>query len=225
MDGVVRLWDAKTLEPIGARVAHKTGADGKPVPYQVWSVAFNDDGSQLVTGSGIDATGRENSFVQLWNVRPLSVNGPSMDAHAQAIYSVAFSPDGHQVASGGRDATLRLWDINTRQPQSAPMSIGQNPVLSLAFAHQQPWLATGGEDGKVRLWDISTGTPQPIGTPLEGHKNWVFSVAFNPNDRRILSGSGDGNLHLWLTPAKLADVICSKIISDLCEKQRPVADT
>ncbi|HKP40677.1 TIR domain-containing protein [Mycobacterium sp.] len=223
MDGVVRLWDAKTLEPVGARVAHKTGTDGE-LPYQVWSVAFSDDGSQLVTGSGDDSKGTKTSLVQLWNVRPLSENGRAMDAHAESIYSVAFSPDGHQVASGGRDGTLSLWDINSRQQQSAPMSIAQNPLLSVAFAHHQPWIATGGDDGKVRLWDISTGTPQPIGTPLEGHKNWVFSVAFSPNDGRILSGSGDGNLHLWLTPAKLADVICSKIISDLCKNPRPVAD-
>jgi WD40 repeat protein len=219
MDAVVRLWDARTLEPIGVRVAHKIGPDGMPVPYQVWSVAFNDDSSQVVTGSGFDRNRGDNSLVQLWNVRPLSENGAPMDAQTGSFFSVAFSPEGGRVASAGRDGALRLWDVKTRQQQSAPIGIGQNPVLSLAFAHQHPWIATGAQDGKVRLWDISGGTPQPIGTPLEGHKDWVYSVAFSPNDDRIVSGSGDGNLHLWSAPAKLPDVICSKLTTNMSHQQ------
>jgi WD40 repeat protein len=140
-----------------------------------------------------------------------------MDAHAGTIYSVAFKGD--RVASGGYDGTLRLWDVKTRQPQSAPIGIGQNPVLSLAFANHHPWIATGGEDEMVRLWDISSGTPQPLGAPLEGHKNWVYSVAFSPNNDQIVSGSGDGNLHLWSPPAKLEDLICSKLTTNMSKQQ------
>jgi WD40 repeat protein len=220
MDAVVRLWNARTLEPIGARVAHKTGADGKPLPYQVWSVAFSDDdNTQLVTGSGPDPEGGTNSLLQLWNARPLSENGAPVDAHAGRLNSVAFSPQGRWVASAGDDGTLRLWDVKTRQPLSAPIGIGQNPVLSLAFAHKHPWIATGGQDGKVRLWDISSGTPQPTDTPLEGHKDGVHSVVFSPSDDRILSGSQDGNLHLWSPPANVADVICSKLPSNMTKQQ------
>jgi WD40 repeat protein len=212
------LWDARTLEPIGARVAHKTGADGKPLPYQVWSVAFGDDDT-LVTGSGPDPDGGTNSLLQLWNAQPLSQKDDPMDAHAGRLNGVAFSSDGRWVASAGDDGTLRLWDVKTRRPLSNPISIGQNPVLSLAFAHKHPWMATGGEDGKLRLWDVSSSTPEPIDTPLEGHKDWVNSVVFSPNDDRILSGSTDGNLHLWSPPANVADVICSKVSSNMTQQQ------
>jgi WD40 repeat protein len=218
MDAVVRLWDARTLEPVGVRVAHKTGPDGRPSPYQLWSVAFSADNRQLVTGSGAGLNG-PNSLLQLWNVRPLSENGEPMDAHAGIIYSVAFNPQGDRVAFGADDGTMGLWDVKTRQPQSTPISIGQNPILSLAFAHAHPWIATGGEDQLVRLWDISSGTLQPIGAPLAGHKNWVYSVAFSPHDDQILSGSGDGSLHLWTPPANVEDLICSKLSSNISKQQ------
>lgn len=36
--------------------------------------------------------------------------------HSEAVLSVAFSPDGQQLASGSGDTTVRLWDIYTQTP-------------------------------------------------------------------------------------------------------------
>jgi WD40 repeat protein len=47
----------------------------------------------------------------------------------------------------------------------------------------------------VRVWDAKTG--MPIGKPLAGHEDVVFSVAFSPDDQRIVSGSRDKTLRIW----------------------------
>jgi WD40 repeat protein len=36
-----------------------------------------------------------------------------LQGHDQGLFSVAFSPDGHRLASGSRDDTIKLWDVQT----------------------------------------------------------------------------------------------------------------
>ena len=44
----------------------------------------------------------------------------------------------------------------------------------------------------MRIWDASTG--QPVGVPLKGHTNWVYSVSWSPNGLTLASASGDGTV-------------------------------
>jgi WD40 repeat protein len=48
-------------------------------------------------------------------------------------------------------------------------------------------LSAGGEDGTIRLWDVSTGVEI---RRLTGHTGGVRTMAFSPDGRRALSGSG-----------------------------------
>ena len=45
------------------------------------------------------------------------------------------------------------------------------------------------------MWDAETGAS--VGTPLEGHRNWVNSVAYSPDGRHIISGSYDKTIRIW----------------------------
>ena len=49
-------------------------------------------------------------------------------------------------------------------------------------------------DDTVKLWDVTTGTN--IAT-LQGHTDWVNSVAFSPDGTTLASGSWDNKVKLW----------------------------
>src|SRR5262249_30257293 len=65
----------------------------------------------------------------------------------------------------------------------------------LAFSHDGTKLATAHEgDMKVRLWDVSS---RQLLREFAGHLAGVFSVAFTPDDRTLVSADGDGAIRFW----------------------------
>jgi WD40 repeat protein len=99
-NGDVALLDAATLEEQATVTAHTASVN---------SVAFNSDGSLLVSG-GDDA----NAYV--WEVSAaLSGDAPVepqlLTGHFDSVTDVAFSPDDGLIATLSDDNAIRLWGI------------------------------------------------------------------------------------------------------------------
>ena len=74
-------------------------------------------------------------------------------AGAEAIRSMAFSPDGTTLALGLRDGTVKLWDVATTQDIATLRH--STEVESVALSADGTTLALGSLDGTVLLWDMS----------------------------------------------------------------------
>ncbi|RPE38927.1 WD40 repeat protein [Streptomyces sp. Ag109_O5-1] len=124
-----------------------------------------------------------------------------LSGHSQAVYAVAFSPDGRTLATGAGDDTIRLWSLADPAhpvPLGKPLTGHTDWVYWLQFSPDGHTLASASRDRTARLWDVRDPLhPRALGKPLTGHYNYVFSVSFNHDGRILATASQDHTVRLW----------------------------
>ncbi|MEO7193786.1 MAG: TIR domain-containing protein [Pseudonocardiaceae bacterium] len=123
----------------------------------------------------------------------------TLTGHTGVVFAVAFSPDGHTLATASEDNTAALWDITDRaHPARTAILTGYTgPVVVVVFSPDGHTLATASNDSTAVLWDI-TDRAHPARTAiLTGHTGPVGAVAFSPDGHTLATGSDDHTAVLW----------------------------
>ena len=178
-DKTVRIWDPVDGRELGVLKGHRG---------QVEAVAFHPHRSLLVSGGGPN-----NRYVRVWDVAEMAeIFSLLVEAD---VNDITFSADGQFLAFGGTgsDNPIRVWDM-MRQEYVAIIRSGDAwfGSLALAFAPDAQALVWTSVDRSVRVWYPS----RLMGRQL-GHVAGVSAAAFGPWRRRLVTGTRDGELHVW----------------------------
>src|SRR5947207_2395494 len=76
--------------------------------------------------------------------------------HTSSVFGVAWSPDGHRIASASLDGTVQVWDDTTGN-HSLIYHGHAGPVFTAAWSPDGKFIASGGYDKTVQVWDATTG--------------------------------------------------------------------
>ena len=176
-DSSARLWDAETGRVLRTLKGHT---------HQVNAVAFAPDGRRFLTGS-------EDHAVRLWDAQIGQQLFMRRNRASAPVKSVAYSPNGTRLLSGGH-AGVRVLDAQTGEQKFVFNGHGKAGVHAVAFAPDGQRILTGSHDQTARLWDAQTGKELLL---LKGHTNYVTAVAFAPEGKRVLTGSLDQTARVW----------------------------
>ncbi len=117
----------------------------------------------------------------------------TLSGHVNTIKSMAFSPDGNILASGGFDNVVKLWDVNTGNLKK---DLGEHSdcIRAVVFSQEGTMLASSSYDGTIKLWDL---TKESLISTLNGHSGDILSLAIDSEGRILASGSSDNTIKLW----------------------------
>jgi WD40 repeat protein/serine/threonine protein kinase len=203
---------ALALSADGSRLATADGSTGRGRPHHIviWNVSdptsplrlprevagheqaivaldFSSDGALLASAS-------RDHTLRVWDTES-GLLLHALGGHRGQLLSLAFQPERARLVSGGFDESVRLWDTQTGAELVALQRLGSH-VGAVSFSADGQLLAIGLGDGGLSLHDAAS-----LDTlhELLGHMGGIASVAFHPDQPRLVSASEDGTIRVWDT--------------------------
>jgi mono/diheme cytochrome c family protein len=176
----VQLIDAVTRQPARAL---------RDIAGKVNALVFSPDGAMLFAAAGDAGIG---GIAYQWRVSDGALMR-KFEGHTDALYALALSPDGRQLATGSYDQKIKLWDVTTGA-ELKTLKGHNGGVFGLSFRPDGKVLASASADRTVKLWDVATG--QRLDTFSQPLKEQT-AVAFAPDGKTVAAAGADNRIRVW----------------------------
>ena len=190
-DNTVKLWDLRA--PRGESLKEIRSIS---LTRRVSSIAFSPDGQLLAIG--------QDNGIALYDPASGKPVHPFKRTPAP-VPSVAFHPGRPLlISSGASDPAVKVWDVAAADFNfEIRHNANPNPCVAISpdgrlIATPQPDRAGDHTDHTVKVWSVDwdAKTCTEFRT-LNGHRGFVWKVAFGPDGRYLASGSWDSTIKVW----------------------------
>ncbi len=171
-------------------------------------IALSKDGNYII-GAG------NNGKIYMYDINNAYSESVIYDNKIKVL-NIAIS-DNNVVALGDESGIIKMFKLFGNEP--AIRLVGHSsPIEDLKFSTDGRFLASASRDKTVRLWNRNNPTAQPI--TLKDHPDWVFTVAFSPDNSQVLAGTKEQVVRAWPTNIEvMADKICGKINTNMTQDE------
>jgi RNA polymerase sigma factor (sigma-70 family) len=193
----IQLWDTATGQKVHKFQTHLLRELLLPgEECGILALAFAPDGQTL-------ASGNRHGTIRFWDVndgteRRVEAGSPRFTgSHSGYVSSLAFSPDGKFLVSGGGvDQSVRLWESKTGK-QIQKWQGHTDHVDDVIFSPDGRTLVSSSMDNTVRLWDAAGGKQL---RQLDGPQSSAAHAArFSPDGKTLTTANYDKAVRLWDT--------------------------
>ncbi|WP_027268774.1 TIR domain-containing protein [Leptolyngbya sp. PCC 6406] len=156
----------------------------------IWHVAFNGDGSQILSASA-DGT------LRLWH--PDGTLIQLFESPGASFHDGAISPDGQSIAAVDLEGNGYLWNLEGRL-QHQWQGEGNQSAWVVQFSPDGGAIATAGADGRIDLRNTENGQ---LIRSLGEHRNGIQALVFSPDGDTLIAGDYQGWLYRWSITGEL----------------------
>lgn len=189
--GQISLWDAES----GSRIRDLTssplgnlGSLGNPGAMTPGSINPGTINPGAIKSGSIAMPNLADMSAMMTNM----MGAMSAGTMGQTVTSLAFSPDGRTLATGGVESKS---NFDMAAMMSGAMNQGKKSKKQPTPDPQDFMKSMKVEAiGQVRLWDVASGSQ--VGE-IKGHGKGVTEVAFSRDGRLLASGSTDNTIRIW----------------------------
>ncbi len=179
-----------------------SGEDGSPVAtYRghagaVQGITFTADGN--IISSAADHKAIVWDVAAPWKLERAIGSGETDSPLIDRVLSLAFSPDGKLLATGGgqpsRSGELKLWNVADGSLHREMKDAHSDTVFGLEFSFDGTHLASCAADKFVKTWTVADGK---FVMSFEGHTHHVLGVSWMADGRTLASSGADGVIKVW----------------------------
>ncbi|HEV3383976.1 MAG TPA: WD40 repeat domain-containing protein, partial [Gemmata sp.] len=170
---------------------------------RITAIVYDPFGKQLAVAAGEAGKSGEVWLYRVENDGRLSSTPHvSFAGHKDAVYALAFAPDGKTLATAGYDRLIHLWDVSPGQLTNTAvittprltLKDHSDTIYGLSFHPDGLLLASAGADRAVKVWDIASG--RRLYT-LSDPTDWVYCVSWSPDKKHLAAGGVDKSVRVW----------------------------